>query len=393
MGAFIVPMTGTHRFYMMEKVIHGTPAGMALRAEVDRLTRTRVFLVTNRSLAGSPKLTEIVEFLGSLYVGRYEGVTAHGPRRCVVEGAEAARAAGADLLVAIGGGSVIDATKVMQLCLRHSIREAARLDEYAGKRRSDPSTRPPDADRWIRSIAIPTTLSAAEFTWFGGASDPERGVKESFSNSMMIPQVVIMDPQMTLETPDRLLVTTGMKAVDHAAERLASLASNPYNDAVSGLALRILGKSLRGVHADPTDVDARGELQYGAFLSMCGAAAGGTVGISHAIGHALGAHCGVPHGETSCVMLPAVMNWNRSSNADRQLLISEALGSPQQEAGAALADLVSYLGLPRSLRDVNVKRDDIPPVARKAFGDILAKYNPRTVRSPADIEEILEAAW
>src|SRR5262249_26990484 len=153
-------------------------------------------------------------------------------------------------------------------------------------------------------------------------SDPERGVKESFSNSMMIPQVVIMDPQMTLQTPGRLLMTTGMKAVDHAAERLASLESSPYNDAVSGLALGTLARSRRAVHADPTDIGARGDLQYGAFLSMCGGAAGGMVGIGHAIGHALGAHCAVPHGETSCVMLPAVMNWNRSENADRQRLIS-----------------------------------------------------------------------
>jgi maleylacetate reductase len=132
----MVLVTGTHRFYMMEKVIHGMPAAAVLRAEADRLKKTRIFLVTNRSLAGSPKLTEIVELLGGLYAGQYLGVTAHSPRQCVVEGAEAARAADADLLVAIGGGSVIDATKVMQLCLRHSIREAAALDEYAGKKRS-----------------------------------------------------------------------------------------------------------------------------------------------------------------------------------------------------------------------------------------------------------------
>jgi maleylacetate reductase len=388
-----VSISGTHRFYMMEKVVHGAPAAVALKAEVDRLEKTRVFLVTNRSLARSSKLAEIIELLGSLYVGQYAGVAAHGPRGCVIEGAEAARAAEADILVAVGGGSVIDAAKVMQLCLRHGIRVPGGLDEYAGGRRSDPSTRPPDADQWIRNIAIPTTLSAAEFTWFGGASDPERGVKESFSNSMMIPQVVIMDPQMTIETPVRLLVTTGMKAVDHAAERIASLAYNPYSDAVSELALQVLGRSLRAVHADPSDIEARGELQYGAFLSMCGSAAGGAVGVCHAIGHALGAHCGVPHGETSCVMLPAVMNWNRTANVERQRSISEALGSPQKTAGVALSDLIATLGLPRTLRDVNVKRDDMPAIARKAFGDVLIKYNPREVRSPADIEEILEAAW
>jgi alcohol dehydrogenase YqhD (iron-dependent ADH family) len=122
------------------------------------------------------------------------GVTAHGPRRCVIDGTEAARSAGADLLVAIGGGSVIDAAKVTQLCLRHDIRDPEGLSAYSGRGRGDPSTRPADADRWIRIVAIPTTLSAAGFTWFGGASDPERGVKELFAHPMMIPQVVIMDP-------------------------------------------------------------------------------------------------------------------------------------------------------------------------------------------------------
>jgi maleylacetate reductase len=388
-----VSITGTHSFYMMEKVVYGKPAAIALKGELERLNRTRAFVVTNQSLAGSSKLTEIIGLLGALCVGQYAGVAAHGPRRNVIEAAEEARTAKADILVAIGGGSVIDAAKVMQLCLRYGIREPSGLDEYVGKGRGDPSTRPPDADCWIRTIAIPTTLSAAEFTWFGGASDPERGVKETFSNSMMIPQVVIMDPNMTVDTPVRLLVTTGMKAVDHAAERLASLTSNPYNDAVSALALQCLERSLRAVHADAADIEARGELQYGAFLSMCGAAAGGMVGIGHAIGHALGAHCSVPHGETSCVTLPAVMDWNRVSNAERQRLISAALGAPQQTAGTALRKLIAHLGLPLTLREVNVKRNDLPAVAQKAFGDVLTRFNPREVRSPLDIEEILEAAW
>jgi maleylacetate reductase len=388
-----VLMQGTHRFYMTEKVVHGMPAADVLKAEVSRLGKSRIFLITNRSIAAGPNLREIRQSLGDLLAGQYAGVTAHAPRQCVVEGAEAARAAGADLLVAVGGGSVIDATKVMQLCIRHSVRDPAALSEYVAKRRGDPSTRPQDADLWIRSIAIPTTLSAAEFTWFGGASDPARGVKESFSNSMMIPQVVIMDPRMTMQTPTRLLLTTGMKAVDHAAERLASLTSSPFNEAISALALRTLASCLRAFHTDPANLDARAGLQYGAFLSMCGAAAGGTVGLSHAIGHALGAHCGVPHGETSCVALPPVMRWNRSSNTPQQQLISDAMGVPTQDAASALADLVKQLGLPQSLRDVGVARDAIPSIAAKAFGDILIKTNPRAVNSASDIQEVLETAF
>jgi maleylacetate reductase len=198
---------------------------------------------------------------------------------------------------------------------------------------------------------------------------------------------------MTLATPMRLLLTTGMKAVDHAAERLASLKSNPYNDAVSSLALRLLSQGLRSAKRDPADIDARAQLQYGAFMSMCGSAAGVAVGIGHAIGHALGAHCSVPHGETSCVMLPAVMRWNAGSNPDRQALISTAMGRPDDGAAGALAELVADLVLPTRLRDVGVTRQDFGPIACKALGDILVKNNPRLVRSAADIEEILELAW
>jgi maleylacetate reductase len=202
-----------------------------------------------------------------------------------------------------------------------------------------------------------------------------------------------MDPQMTLTTPMRLLLTTGMKAVDHAAERLASLKSNPYNDAVSSLALRLLSQGLRSAKRDPADIDARAQLQYGAFMSMCGSAAGVAVGIGHAIGHALGAHCSVPHGETSCVMLPAVMRWNAASNPGRQALIATAMGQPNDGAAPALAELVAELGLPMRLREVGVTRQDFGPVAGKALGDMLVKNNPRPVRSAADIEEILELAW
>lgn len=384
---------GMHRFSMMERVVHGQPAASVVKSEALRLDRHRVFLIANRSLSETSLVASIAAGLDGRYGGCFAGVTAHGPRQCVIDGAAAARAAGADLLVAIGGGSVIDATKIIQLCLRHSIGDAASLSKYTGAGRTDPSTRPNDADEWIRIIAVPTTLSAAEFTWFGGAFHPERGVKESFSHAMMIPQVIVLDPQAVLTSPRRLLLTTGMKAVDHAAERLASLKSNPYNDAVSSLALKLLSGGMREIQRDPSNLDACADLQYGAFMSMSGSTAGVAVGIGHAIGHALGAHCGVPHGETSCVMLPAVMHWNVGANQHRQVLIADALDRKGGSAAAALADLIAELGLPRTLRDVGVRRQDFGHIASKALGDVLVKNNPRPVGSAADIEEILEFAW
>ena len=384
-------LTCLHRFPLVEHIVHGERASLVVPRELERLGKNRVFLVTTSSVARSGLLAALVEALGARLVGTYGGVMAHGPRQCIVDGAAAARAAGADILVAAGGGSAIDAAKVMQLCLRHGIEQPAQLSTHVAKGRSEPSTRPDDADRWIRMVAVPTTLSAAEFTWFGGAYDPQRQVKDSFSNPMMMPQVIVMDPAMTLETPARLLLSTGMKAVDHAAERLASLQVNPYSDAVSALALKFLSNGLRHVCRDPADIEARSAVQYGAFLSMCGGWAGATVGLGHAIGHALGGHCSVPHGETSCVMLPSVMRWNAPANAHRQRLVADALGGGK-DAADLLAELVQTLSLPAKLRDVGVDRAAFGSIAAKAAVDPLSRNNPRIV-SPADIETVLDMAW
>ncbi|MGZ5905667.1 MAG: iron-containing alcohol dehydrogenase, partial [Reyranella sp.] len=154
----------------------------------------------------------------------------------------------------------------------------------------------------------------------------------------------------------------------------------------------LLAAGLEKVHRTPGDLEARAELQYGAFLSMCGGWAGATVGLGHAIGHALGAHCGVAHGETSCVMLPAVMRWNAPSNPERQRLIAQALGRPDGDAASALADLVAGLSLPRRLSDVGVGRDAFAAIAAKAMADPLTRNNPRPVAAAADIEEVLEIA-
>jgi maleylacetate reductase len=385
-------LSGLHRFPLVEQIVHGRSAPLVIDEQLERLARRRVFIVTTASVARGPLLDDIKASLGGRLVGIFAGVTAHGPRQCVVEGARAIRAASADILMAVGGGSAIDATKVMQLCLRHSLEESEQLSGHVAKGRADPSTRPPDGNDWIRAIAVPTTLSAAEFTWFGGAFNPDRKVKESFSNAMMMPQVIIMDPAMTLETPPRLLRSTGMKAVDHAVERLASSSVNPYSDAVSALGLQLLAEGLRRVQANPSDLEARSNLQYGAYLSMCGGWAGGTVGLSHALGHALGAHCGVPHGETTGVVLPAVMRWNASINVTRQKVIAQAMGRTDGDAASALSDLTVALELPARLSDVGVSREAFASIAAKAMNDPLTKNNPRPVASARDIEDVLELA-
>jgi maleylacetate reductase len=387
-------LAGTHRYFRQERVIYGKPATEAVAEEVAASGAHRVFLTTNRSLAGESGLVAAqARALGERHAGTFAGITAHSPREAVIAGAAQARAAKADLLLAVGGGSVIDATKLMLLCLWHGLTEIGQLDPYRGARGVDPSRSPPGMAGAIRMIAVPTTFSAAEFTYIAGVSDTRRHVKEGYGHALFTPQSVILDPAATLATPMTLLLSTGMKAVDHAVERLGMRETNPYSDATASEALRLLAEALPAIHATPDALPPRNAGQLGMWLSITGAAAGVGTAASHAIGHTLGGSYGVPHGITSCVTLPAVLRWNSSANADRQRRVSAILGEPETPAAELVARLVERLGLPRRLRDVGIRREDLRPIAEHALHDAPIRANPRPIRSADDIMEILELAW
>jgi maleylacetate reductase len=181
--------TGIQRNYLQERVVHGSPAAEVIVEEAHKLGKSRIFITTSGSLGGDDALPrQIGRALGDKFAGFYAGITAHTPRQCVIGGAAAARAAEADLLVAIGGGSVIDATKVMLLCLWHDLRTTQALDLHRGGRHQDPSHWPADAADHIRMLAVPTMFSAAEFTYYAGVTDPTRLVKESFSHPLFVPK-------------------------------------------------------------------------------------------------------------------------------------------------------------------------------------------------------------
>src|SRR5690606_17620026 len=134
---------------------------------------------------------------------------------------------------------------------------AGALDVYAGAKPPDLGRAPPDAERWARVIAVPTTLSGAEFAASAGVTDTARRMKQPFVHPMQMPVSVILDPAMTLSAPLPLLKSTGMKAVDHAVERMTSATANAYSDAVSGLALQLLGDALHRLDASPDDLAVR----------------------------------------------------------------------------------------------------------------------------------------
>jgi maleylacetate reductase len=202
-----------------------------------------------------------------------------------------------------------------------------------------------------------------------------------------------LDPALTLHTPEWLWLSTGIRAVDHAVEDLCSINTQPISEATSFQALRLLGRGLRAVKKDPSDLEARLDCQLGAWMSIIGSSAGVQKGASHGIGHILGGTAGVPHGYTSCVMLPHVLRFNQSVNGAQQKLVSEALGEPHKPACDVVSELVAQLGLPSTLREVGVKADMLDLIAQNSMHDRLIHSNPRKINGPEDVRRILDAAW
>ena len=379
-------ISGTHRNVAPEQVVYGQPAAAALSTLADDFHADRLLVITTRSLdRDDGVVAALSNALGPRCVGRFSRIRAHSPRDDVVACAEFARERKADLLVAVGGGSVIDAVKAVQLCLWAGARSSDELGALkAGQARA--------LTPGVRMVALPTTLSAAEFTPFAGVTDTTRRTKEGYFHAKLAPRAVVLDPAVTVETPERLWLSTGMKAVDHAVEQLCNPERAPYADALAEIGLRHLNDGLLASKDDPSDLDARLECQFGMWLAISGASAGRGIGASHAIGHTLGGTFGVPHGLTSCVILPAVLAWNAALNSQRQSMVALMLDRAEIEAAQAVRDLVTRLGLPTRLGEVGIRPEHYRAIAEATMHDRGVRSNPRAIRGPDEIIEILSLA-
>jgi maleylacetate reductase len=386
---------GIHRYPPMDRVIYGIPLAQALADEVGRLDARAVYVMASGTLNRETDVIDTVRrVLGNRLAGVCGRIGSHTPRTDVVAAANEARALKADLIVTVGGGSVTDAAKMVGLCLGNDVSSPEQLDAFRAVVTPDGRTeRPPLKAPAVRSVDVPTTLSAGEFTAFAGCTDTARRVKESYGHPLMMPQAVILDPAVTVHTPAWLFLSTGIRAVDHAVEDICSINPTPVSDGMSLQALRLLSVGLPAVKADPVDLEARLSCQLGAWMSIMGSQNGVSKGASHGIGHVLGGTANVPHGYTSCVMLPHVLRFNEPVNAERQKWISQALGRPGETAGDAVAALIASLGLPATLREVGVKPEQLDEIAAGSMHDRWVHTNPRKIDGPSAVRALLDAAW
>ena len=374
-----------------QPVVHyGVRLATALSGAAGTPGMRRLLPVVTPALLGDSHVSDALVALGSVAAPVFSEVRPHTPFDAVLSLITRIERLAPDALLAIGGGSTIDAAKIASLALAAGARDQDALLALSSvpDSRGDLTIAPVPPS--LPVIAVPTTLSSAEHGMIGGAT--HAGIKHLFKSYDLPPNTIIYDPWLATGTPLTLWLATGIRSLDHGIETFLSRDSNPFTDALAMRGLALLREGLPTAYRRPDDACARHTCQMGAWLSGCSI---GRVryGASHGIAHQLGAITGVPHGLTSCVLLPAVLAYNESVSADKQALIAAALNCHGARAADAVRDLIRSLGLPTRISELGVGREMMPRVAESALNNAFVRANPRPIKSPSDILEILNMAY
>ena len=385
-------MAGFKDFYQYAsstRVIAGRDLLGSAGFEFQKDGAQRVFLVTDEVVRGTGLVERVEAGLvdgGLESAGVFDDVPQDSSTATVEQCAAAAREAGADSFLAVGGGSVMDTAKIADAVFSHGGSALELEGLYLMPREGDGMGRPLD----IAPLAcIPTTAgTGSEVSMAAVIKDPEQKVKLEIADFPLFPRLAILDPEATRTLPPAVAAATGMDAMTHAIEGYVSADWNPHQDARSLQALRLMRENLRRAVETPEDENARGNMLVAANLAI-------TIGLGsvHAMSHPAGAQYGVPHGVANAIHLPHVIRFNAAGGpeiADRYRDVGDVLGVAEPEIGDALAGwvsaLVGALGLPTRLSEVGVPEAGIPDLVEGALGDGTTLLNPRE----ADAEDYAE---
>jgi alcohol dehydrogenase class IV len=359
----------------------------------------RALIVTDERLAADRTFASMIEGIRALGVQTqvFSGTIAELPASCIAAGLEVGRSFDADLVIGIGGGSCIDASKVIALLLTHGGKAA----DYYGEFKVPGPVLP--------LIAVPTTSgTGSEVTPVAVIADPERAVKIGIASPHLIPHTAICDPELTYTCPPSLTAISGADALTHALEAFTTaprpltpqiahehvfVGKNVLSDHYALFAISHITASLKAAYDDGTDTVARERLMLGATAAGLAFGTAGTA-AAHAIQYPVGALTHTPHGAGVAVMMPYVMEFNRSHARSGMAAVADAMGletegmSEDQKAGAAIeavARLFESIGIPRTIADLGITQDQLPAIAEQAMGATrLIKNNPR----PLDLQSM-----
>ena len=392
-----------YEFFSPVKVLAGHQALEHIPFELDMLGCSRPLILTDRGVLGVgliDMVTDALKASGIDTIEIYSDVPPDSSLETVRKGADFYRENNCDAILAVGGGSVIDTAKGMNILVSEGGDD---LRKFAGAHKLKRALKP--------LFVIPTTSgTGSEATAVAVISDEEKGVKVPFTSNFLMPTATVLDPRMTLTLPAHLTAMTAMDAMTHAVEAYTGTAANPISDSYATAAIKKIAENLPTLMDDLKNADARLELAQAS--TMAGIAfSNSMVGMVHSIGHSLGAICHLPHGMCMSLMLPYVLEYNSKNNKDCVQRIGELLlplagpdvysSTPsEQRCTKVIAEvrrlrdmLYDHCQLPRTLKETGkVSTDQFKQVATLTVDDGSLVYN----RADADVDDVvnvLRHAW
>jgi alcohol dehydrogenase len=375
-------------FELPTKIVYGPGCIAGLCAELTAFGGKRPLIVTDQGIARAGILQKVTALLeaGGVAWAAFDGVEPNPKDVNAKAGAEAARAFGADCLIAVGGGSPIDCAKAIGVLLAH---DATDIKLYEGK---TAATKPLPL-----LITVPTTAgTGSELTFSSVITDTQNHYKMTVKSPYTAAKVAVCDPELTLSVPPAITAATGMDALTHAIEAYTATCSEPISDAAALYAVELICGSLPAAVRDASDLDARSAMLMGSMLAGI-AFSHSDVASVHCVAESLGGIYDLPHGTCNAVLLPYVMEYNSDYCVSRYARIARAMGFcfEDEKAGAAAAvqavrKLAADVGLP-SFASLGVRESDFDRLAEMSAKNISTLSNPRPM-SKEDYLTVLKRA-
>jgi 4-hydroxybutyrate dehydrogenase len=347
----------------------------------------RALVLTDAGVARAGLVEPVLGALGRAGVESavFDGVEANPTEANIEDAARAFAAADADGVVAIGGGSPIDAGKLVVLRARVSL-PFEELDDAVDGYRHIPPGLPP-------LIALPTTAgTGSEVGRSGVLIVRSTGRKTVVFSPHLIPRVAILDPELTRTMPAKTTAATGFDALTHCLEAFVAKGDHPIADAIALGGLELVAHHLADAVARGDDLEARGAMMKAAMMGALAFQKG--LGACHSLAHPLSSECGLHHGLANALCLPAVVEWNEGAAHEQLGKVARIFGGNGSagSCAAVLRDLRTAVGLPSTLSEVGVRRDQLGKLAELAFQDACHALNPRPCTA-ADLLALYERSF
>jgi alcohol dehydrogenase len=372
------------------RVVFGVNSLRDLGPEVDELKCARAFVVSDQGVREAGLTEKVEQALGKRWVGTFDECPQDSGLHIVNQAADKAKEKEADIVVSVGGGSVIDTAKGMAILLK----EGGKIEDHYGLQLF---TRPQTPH-----VAIPTTAgTGSEVTWALVVKDWDKNQKILLGDDHIIPNTAILDPVLTQGLPPMITAFTGMDALTHAIEAIHALQAEPIADTMAFGAIRMIVEYLPKCVENGDDIFARGQQQIAATIA--GAAFGNAqIGLVHATAHSAGALFKVPHGLANSILLPYCMEYNMDECADRYAFVADAMGVKEkgmsdeeasQAAIEAIFALTKKIGLPQKLSEAGVEESGLEAIAELSLSDGSIVYNPKMIFEAEQVMEVLKKAF